>query len=51
MSNFAALNPEGYQRITGRFSRQLARSLIEFTGSSAGEKSSMLAAALHLSTA
>jgi ubiquinone/menaquinone biosynthesis C-methylase UbiE len=38
MSNFTALNPEGYQKIMGRFSRQLARSFIEFTGSSAGEK-------------
>lgn len=38
MSNFTALNPEGYQKIMGRFSRQLARSFIEFTGSNAGEK-------------
>jgi SAM-dependent methyltransferase len=38
MSNFADLNPEGYQKIMGRFSRQLARSFIDFTGSNAGEK-------------
>jgi hypothetical protein len=33
---FIALNPEGYQKIMGRFRRQLARSFIEFSGSSTG---------------
>jgi SAM-dependent methyltransferase len=36
-SNFIALNPEGYQRIMGRFSSRLARAFIAFAGSSPGE--------------
>ena len=36
-SNFIALNPEGYQKIMGRFSSRLARAFIDFAGSSPGE--------------
>lgn len=36
-SNFTALNPEGYQKIMGRFSRRLAHAFIAFTGSVPGE--------------
>jgi hypothetical protein len=50
MGNFAALNP-GLPDNHRRVQRQLAGSLIEFSSSSAGEKSSMLAAVLHLSPA
>jgi len=37
-SNFTALNPEGYEKIMGRFSRRLADPFLAFTGSSPGEK-------------
>lgn len=37
-SNFTALNPDGYEKIMGRFSRRLARPFIDFTGSGRGEK-------------
>ncbi len=37
-SNFTALNPEGYQKIMGRFSRRLAHAFIGFAGSGPGEK-------------
>ncbi|MBL8673937.1 MAG: methyltransferase domain-containing protein [Rhodospirillales bacterium] len=37
-SNFKALNPEGYERIMGRFSRRLARSFLDFTGSGPAER-------------
>ena len=37
-SHYIALNPEGYEKIMGRFSRRLAPSFAEFTGSSPGEK-------------
>src|SRR5512139_2830448 len=36
-SNFTALNPEGYQKIMGRFSRRLAHAFIGFAGSAPGE--------------
>lgn len=36
-STFTALNPEGYEKIMGRFSRRLAHAFIDFTGSAAGE--------------
>jgi SAM-dependent methyltransferase len=37
-STFTALNPEGYEKIMGRFSRRLSRAFIDFTGSAPGEK-------------
>ena len=37
-STFTALNPEGYERVMGRFSRKLADSFIGFAGLSPGEK-------------
>lgn len=37
-SNFNALNPEGYQKLMGRFSRRLAHAFIGFAGSAPGEK-------------
>lgn len=36
-SNFTALNPEGYQKIMGRFSRRLAKAFIGFAGFAPGE--------------
>jgi SAM-dependent methyltransferase len=35
--NFTALNPQGYEKIMGRFSRRLADAFIGFTGLSSGE--------------
>jgi SAM-dependent methyltransferase len=37
-STFTALDPEGYEKIMGRFSRRLAHCFIDFTGSAPGEK-------------
>jgi len=37
-SHYTAQNPEGYEKIMGRFSRRLAPSFAQFTGSSPGEK-------------
>ncbi len=36
-STFTALNPEGYEKIMGRFSRRLSRAFIDFTGAAPGE--------------
>jgi SAM-dependent methyltransferase len=36
-STFTALNPEGYEKIMGRFSRRLAHAFIDFSGSAPGE--------------
>jgi SAM-dependent methyltransferase len=36
-STFTALNPEGYEKLMGRFSRRLAHDFIGFTGSAPGE--------------
>jgi SAM-dependent methyltransferase len=37
-STFTALDPKGYEKIMGRFSRRLAHSFIDFTGSAPVEK-------------
>jgi ubiquinone/menaquinone biosynthesis C-methylase UbiE len=37
-STFTALNPEGYEKIMGRFSRRLAESFIGFAGLASGER-------------